>query len=108
MKSLNVTILSGHIGNIETNEEKEVLSFSLAVTYEKKENGEKTKSTDWVRCVGFGSKVKLANYLKKGQFIQVRGRLKTNVYQKDGEETKRKDMFVVIEDVIFVPTGSNS
>ena len=52
-------------------------------------NGEKTETTTWVSCSRFLPKTSdsnLAEYLKKGTAVFVRGDLSTNEWEKGGEK----------------------
>lgn len=107
MNSLNSVNISGFVGSVNTNEDNKVLNISLAVSYDAmdKEKNEKIEKTHWIDCVGFGeNKVKLGKKLETGQYLIINGHLQTSVFQKDGEETKRKNTRVIIDNVIFAPS----
>ena len=64
-----------------------VASFSIACddSYKDKQTNQKVERTEWVRCVAFRQTAEfLAEYLRKGARILVKGKLKTREYEKDG------------------------
>lgn len=66
-----------------------VASFSVACgsSWKDKQSGEKKESTEWVNISAFGQLAEImGKYLKKGSRIFVEGRLKTDKYQKDGQD----------------------
>jgi single-strand DNA-binding protein len=67
---------------------KYVTNISIAITesYKDKE-GKKQEVTEWVNVVFFGKLAEIAGqYLKKGSKVYVEGKLKTEKYQKDGQD----------------------
>ena len=66
-----------------------IASLRLATTRRwKNKNGERQEETEWHRITFFGALAKIAGeYLKKGSQVYVEGRIKTEKYQKNGEDT---------------------
>lgn len=104
MKSIKNTVML--IGNLGKDPEvkqlesgKNLARFSLATsdTY-KKENGEKITDTQWHNCVGWGKTAELmANLLKKGKEVAVRGKLTYRNYE-DNNGVKRSIPEIVVSE----------
>lgn len=65
-----------------------VASFSMAVgeAWKDKSTGEKKEKTEWVSVCAFGKLAEItAEYLSKGSFILIVGKLRTDKYEKDGQ-----------------------
>jgi single-strand DNA-binding protein len=70
------------------NDGKYVTNISIAITesYKDKE-GKKQEVTEWVNVAFFGKLAEIAGqYLKKGSKVYIEGKLKTEKYQKDGQD----------------------
>lgn len=87
------TEMIGRLGDDATVQESgknKIINFSVAHTQRKTDaNGEKTETTTWVSCSRFLPKTSdsnLAEYLKKGTAVFVRGDLSTNEWEKGGEK----------------------
>lgn len=100
---VNEVTLIGRLGrDPEANETKQGLSYCrLNVA-----TGKKIKDkefTEWHRVVAFGKTADFCKtYLKKGNVVYVKGHLKTDSYEKDGE--KRYSTNVIAERVrVFGP-----
>ncbi len=67
---------------------KAVSNFSIAITERYKDKaGEPKEVTEWVNIVTFGKLAEIAGeYLTKGSQVYVEGKLKTEKYQKDGQD----------------------
>ncbi len=67
---------------------KAVSNFSIAITERYKDkSGEPKEVTEWVNIVTFGKLAEIAGeYLTKGSQVYVEGKLKTEKYQKDGQD----------------------
>lgn len=65
-----------------------VASFSLAVGSSwKDKQGDKQEATEWVNVTAFDKLAEICGeYLKKGAQVFIGGRLKTEKYQKDGQD----------------------
>ncbi len=88
---MNKVILIGYVGkNPECKTLQsgaEVASFSLATTEKWTSNGEKKEETSWHNIVFWGKQAELCKkYVFKGSKIMVEGRIKYEVYEKDGEK----------------------
>lgn len=83
---------------------KAVANFSLAVNRE----FSKEKKTDFFRIVVWGKQAEsVANYLKKGRLVAVRGSLQTSNY-KDKNNVKRYVTDIVADRVEFLEWGDKS
>lgn len=67
---------------------KYVTNISIAITESYKDkDGKKQEVTEWVNVVFFGKLAEIAGqYLKKGSKVYIEGKLKTEKYQKDGQD----------------------
>lgn len=67
---------------------KAVASLSIAVGSSWKDaNGERQEATEWVNVAAFDKLGEICGeYLKKGSQVFISGRLKTEKYQKDGQD----------------------
>lgn len=91
--AVNKFIGIGNLGRdpemrVMPNDGKCVTNFSMAITeFYKDKQGQKQEVTEWVNVVFFGKLAEIAGkYLKKGSKIYVEGKLKTEKYQKDGQD----------------------
>ncbi|MEA3423939.1 MAG: single-stranded DNA-binding protein [Bacillota bacterium] len=83
---------------------KAVANFSLAVNRE----FSKEKKTDFFRIVVWGKQAEsVANYLKKGRLVAVRGSLQTSNYE-DKNNVKRYVTDIVADRVEFLEWGDKS
>ena len=72
-----------------------------------KNTGEKKERSEWVNCISFGPMGEIiGKYVKKGQQLVVRGTLRTNKYEKDGEQKQFTSL--VVQDFEFVRNGEPS
>jgi len=90
---MNIVMLTGNTGkNPEikyTGESKCIANFSLAT------KGFKKGDTDWHNCVAFGKTAELIEtYVKKGQRLDIVGRLQTRSWDKDGVKQYRTEVVV--------------
>ena len=107
---MNVIIISGRIGKdpeLKTGANgTEYTSFSVAVDRRKKQDEE--KKTDWFRCKAFGqTAVFIEKYFKKGDGIEIVGRMENNQY-KDKETDKTINSWEVPVDRVYFPKGRNT
>lgn len=67
---------------------KAVANISIAITEKYKDkNGEPKEVTEWVNVAFFGKLAEIVGqYLHKGSQIYVEGKLRTEKYQKDGQD----------------------
>lgn len=64
-----------------------VTKFSIAITEKWTKDGEKQERTEWVNIEAWGKLAELAaEYLKKGSKCFVEGKLRTDKYQKEGQD----------------------
>lgn len=89
---MNITTLSGRVGNIETKEFNGgtfVVNFSLAESYRKK-NGDKWEAeTRWHDCKAWNSRF-AKDYIAKGDQVFVNGSLEYDEYtDKNGNKVKK-------------------
>ena len=107
MSTFNKVILVGHLGNEpsirSTDQQVKVADFSIATNELFQKNGEKIEVTDWHDIVAWR---KLADFserfLKKGSKIVVEGRLKTRSWIDKETGTKRKNVFVLADQIQFM------
>ena len=96
VNSLNRVIIVGRMGSDpDTKFAKSgtaVTNFSLATNEKWKDNDH----TEWHKCVVFGeSAERFAEWVSKGQLVLIEGKLKTDVWEKDGE--KRYSTSIVVD-----------
>ncbi len=101
---LNNLMLVGRIANdIEVKKldtGKEVTTICLAVNRSFK-NPDGIYETDFINCILWeGLAVNINEYCHKGDMIGVRGRLQTNIYEKDN--VKHKVLDVIVEKLTFI------
>lgn len=92
------------IGNLGADAEQRVangknyLSFRVAETrkFADKATGEMVTSTTWVSCTMDGANTNLAQYLKKGQRVFVRGNMELRLFvsSKDGQRHAGINVYV--------------
>lgn len=87
---MNNSTLSGRITKdpeLRTINDNPNVNFSLAVDREyKSKDGE--KQADFIDCVVFGPQATyLSNYVKKGDFIELQGRIQTRTYVNKNNQT---------------------
>jgi single-strand DNA-binding protein len=65
-----------------------VLSFRVATTERWKDaSGAQKEETEWHSCVCFGKPAEdAAPHLRKGSYVRIEGKLKTESYEKDGQK----------------------
>lgn len=89
MESINSCNLLGNLGRdpeLRTSGSTPLCTFNLATSrrYRDGQGTVQTKTT-WHRCVSFGKQAEtIAQYVKKGDPIYVRGRYESREYEKDG------------------------
>ncbi len=67
-------------------------TFSLATksSYKDKQSGEWIARTDWHRVVCFGNSAELAKTLKKGDYAEVEGELRSSEYEAESGNGKKR------------------
>ena len=92
MAGLNKVMLIGRLGKDPeiryTQGGLAIGSFSLATSEKyKKQNGEMEERTEWHNCTVFGKQAEtIEKYLHKGSQVYVEGSIRTEKYQKDGQD----------------------
>ena len=106
----NLVILTGRLGGdpeiyISENEKK-IATFSLATAdYYKDKSGKTQQKTEWHNIVAFEGVAKIAqNHLKKGELVQVMGKLSYNNYT-DKQGNKKTKAQVVANKFVFGFSG---
>lgn len=84
-----------------------VLSMSVAVNESRKDgNGEWTEYPNYIDMTLFGKRAEsVSDYLSKGTYVAVTGRLHQNRWEKDGQ--KRSKVEVVVDNIHFQSTQSS-
>lgn len=105
---MNTFIVSGHIGNVETQTTKngnQMLKFSLGENrYRKDANGNGVNETVWIKCTVFSPTAYQVNSLVKGKHVTVVGDLDLSTYtNKDGQKVVRQE--VVVQQLHFAGPG---
>ena len=106
--SLNRVIIVGHVGgDPELKFAKSgiaVTNFSIATNEIFKEKKEKT---EWHRIVVFGdSAERIAEWVTKGQLLQIEGRLRTDEWETDNGE-KRSSTSIVVDSWTTLSKGKD-
>ena len=66
------------------------LNVATSRRWKDKQTGERKEETEWHRVTLFGALAKTCGeYLKKGSKVFIEGRIKTDKYQKDGQDVYR-------------------
>ena len=117
MRSKNEVTLIGHVGgNPDTRElpsGDKLARFSLATNERYRDsNGEDQERTEWHRIVAFkGIADLVTEYVRKGDPVYVRGKIRTNVYT-DREGVKREATEIVLggpgAEIIFLGAGGTA
>lgn len=105
---MNYTMIVGRLVDNpkvqETDNGKKYVNMTVAVPRAFK-NAEGVYESDFVDCVLWsGVAEKTSEYCRKGDLVGVKGRVQTDLYEKDGET--RKSMKLVAEKVSFLSTKS--
>jgi single-strand DNA-binding protein len=88
--------LKGYIGkdaeNFATKQQKTFTILSLATksSYKDKQKDEWVNHTEWHRIVAFGKPADYAKNLKKGDYIEIEGELRSTEYDAEVGEDKKK------------------
>jgi len=92
----NKITLKGYLGkdaeNIATRQQRTFVVLSLATKsgYKDKQKNEWVNHTEWHRIVAFGTPADYAKGLKKGDYVEVEGELRSNEYDAEVGEGKKK------------------
>ena len=88
--------LRGYLGkdaeNIATRQQRTFTVLSLATRsgYKDKQTGEWVNHTEWHRIVAFGKAADYAKDLKKGDYVEVEGELRSTEYDAEIGESRKK------------------
>jgi single-strand DNA-binding protein len=91
----NEITLKGFLGkdaeNITTKQQKTFTVLSLATKsgYKDKQNNW-VNHTEWHRIVAFGQPAEYARNLKKGDYVEVKGELRSTMHEKEVGDSKKK------------------
>lgn len=90
MSSVNKIFLLGNVGKepevkvFDNGDMKTTFTLATSDQWTDKQ-GKKQESTEWHTCVTYRQLAKIASdYVKKGSKVFVEGRIKTNIWEKDG------------------------
>ena len=90
MSSVNKIFLLGNVGKepevkvFDNGDMKTTFTLATSDQWTDKQ-GNKAESTEWHTCVTYRQLAKIASdYVKKGSKVFVEGRIKTNIWEKDG------------------------
>jgi len=92
----NTAKVKGFLGKdaetFATRNQKVFIAFSLAtkVGYKDQQTKEWVNRTEWHRIVAFGKPADYAKLLKKGDYVEVEGELRTIEYEKEVGQGKNK------------------
>jgi single-strand DNA-binding protein len=92
----NTVTLKGYIGkdaeNFATKQQKTFTVLSLATKsgYKDKQKNEWVNHTEWHRIVAFGKPADYARYLKKGDYVEIEGELRSSEFDAEVGEGKKK------------------
>lgn len=114
MKSLNEVTLMGHLGKDPevryTPDGTAVAEFSLATSesWTDKHSGEKKERTEWHTVTCWAKLAELAaEYLQKGAPLYVRGSIRTETYEREGQKVYR--VKILARNFIFLgPAGQKT
>jgi single-strand DNA-binding protein len=88
----NTINLKGFLGkDAETRNTKQehsfiVLSLATKSSYKDKQSSEWVSHTEWHRIVCFGKSAEFAKELKKGDYVEVKGELRSSEFESDNGE----------------------
>ena len=103
---MNQTLIIGRLVDNpkveKTDNGKKVMNMTIAVPRSYK-NAEGVYETDFIDCVLWnGIAENTAEYCKKGDMLGVKGKIQTDLYEKDGQ--KHKSTRLVAESITFLQT----
>jgi single-strand DNA-binding protein len=105
MSDINMVVLTGHVGQDAEQKkagDSDLATFSLAVSEWAGEG--KPERTTWVTCQLWGKRANVAQYIRKGDRLTVRGRL--SIRKVETEEGNKYYTSVNVDDLILPPKGS--
>jgi single-strand DNA-binding protein len=92
----NKIVLKGYIGkdaeNFATKQQRTftVLSLATKSSYKDKHTNEWVNHTEWHRIVAFGKPAEYAKNLKKGDYAEVEGELRSTEFDSEVDDGKKK------------------
>ncbi len=92
----NTVTVKGYLGKdaetFATKNQKTVVILSLATKsgYKDQQKNEWVNHTEWHRIVAFGKPADYAKGLKKGDYVEVEGELRSTEYEKEAGQGKSK------------------
>ena len=93
MTGINKAIIVGNLGNdpevkaLANGDQVVNITIATSESWKDKNTGEKKELTEWHRVVFFRKLAEIAGqYLKKGSKVYVEGKLKTRMWEKDGQK----------------------
>lgn len=93
MAGINKAILVGNLGgdpeikSMSNGDQVCNITIATSESWKDKQTGEKKEVTEWHRVVFFRKLAEIAGkYLKKGSKVYVEGKLKTRMWEKDGQK----------------------
>lgn len=107
---MNQTLIIGRLVDNpkveKTDNGKKVMNMTIAVPRSYK-NAEGVYETDFIDCVLWnGIAENTAEYCKKGDMLGVKGKIQTDLYEKDGQ--KHKSTKLIAEKVTFLSSVRSS
>lgn len=111
-RSVNKQILIGNLGGEPesryTTSGSPVANFSIATGYTRRgPTGENETTTEWHRCVAFGSLAEIATqYLHKGSKVYVEGRTQTRKWE-DNNGVSRETKEVVVNELTLLDRATD-
>lgn len=96
MSNINQTTLSGRLTRdcvTKTIGETEIIEFSIASSEKYKDK----EQVIFMDCTIFGNRGKLPEFLTKGKFVVVTGKLKEDKWEKDGQ--KRSKVSIIVDNL---------
>ena len=111
-KSINMAIILGNVGRDpevrNTPNGAMVANFSVACTESwKDQSGQKHEKTEWINCVAWrGTAEIIQKYLRKGDKVQVIGKIQTRQWEDANGGGKRYATEIVVNELVLLG-GSN-
>lgn len=111
-RSFSKVQLLGFIGNAlelrSSNGGKNFVRFQVATTEVWGTGDDRKERTEWSSVVAFGKSAEiLCEHTRKGSYILIDGRLRTESYQVQGEAKPRYQTNVVVDEFVFLDKPDN-
>jgi len=109
---MNHATISGFLGkDVEiknVSDKFKVCNFSVPYTEKyKNAQGEKSETTHWINCKAINQTAEfISKYFKKGDGIEIEGKLKVDTWEKDG--VKHSSTYIMVDNVSFPPAKKQS